>query len=779
MAKINLHPGVRYQLAGVAYEIRAELPNNTYQVHNFGIHKDLTITYEEIVEKLYKNELLFETSGKHSTYLHPGDVIKTNLEFVDFGMLPEKDRDLAWRRYEIIKPLLNLMPGERTVEYLSKYSQEIFERMIQTLPEEERQKIRDKRAKNHAMPREYACSVRSIQGWLADFIKTGGEIRSLVDQTKKKGGKGKSRLKNARVDNILQDILENYYLRPERPTVEDTYKHLANKISEANMNSLSGKLLEIPSIATVYRRIKTIDPYRKVKSRHGEKAAKRIFGPVFPGPEAKFPGEIIEIDHSLLDIFVVDMEHRLPIGRPSLTLAVDKRTRCFWGINVGFEPFSFLTDMGCILHGIMPKNFVKEVFKTKNDWLPFGIPGKIITDNGPDFKSPHFMSACMDLGITLEYLPKETPWWKPEVERLFGSVEKGLVHLMPGTSFSNIFEKDEYESMKNAVVSLEVLIEQLYVWIVDYYMINWHTGIEDYPAKRWEREVNMGALPALPANKEDLAILLGRTESRALEPYGIDFDTIRYQSDLLMPLRMALYKEKKASERVIRKVTFKYDPSDLRMIHVFDPFTQHYIEVPANDQEYTTGLSIWSHRVIRRYTNQRKKEGADFKTQCEAKKRLQELTEREFLHPKNYSTRKHSTRLLYALAGNSLPFDDLETEVKENGVISPRITFTEISPDKSDGTDTSQNWKTKDLQVEREPNSQGGGVRKKDKPHQNHSNERPQNDKKSEGSESEASKPINPPIKIDRSSWGVAFRGEGKRLMKRVTRDDENSSGDV
>ncbi|WP_435860734.1 hypothetical protein [Streptomyces spiralis] len=40
--------------------------------------------------------------------------------------------------------------------------------------------------------------------------------------------------------------------------------------------------------------------------------------------------EQIQVDPTLVDVIVVDEQHRLPIGRPYLTVALDVVSRCGW-----------------------------------------------------------------------------------------------------------------------------------------------------------------------------------------------------------------------------------------------------------------------------------------------------------------------------------------------------------------------------------------------------------------------------------------------------------------
>ena len=41
--------------------------------------------------------------------------------------------------------------------------------------------------------------------------------------------------------------------------------------------------------------------------------------------------EQVQIDHTVVDLIVVDEQHRLPIGRPYVTVAIDVRHGASWG----------------------------------------------------------------------------------------------------------------------------------------------------------------------------------------------------------------------------------------------------------------------------------------------------------------------------------------------------------------------------------------------------------------------------------------------------------------
>ena len=78
---------------------------------------------------------------------------------------------------------------------------------------------------------------------------------------------------------------------------------------------------------TVASRVAALDPRLTMAKRPGTKAARQKFGPVgVSNLRADAPLDLLQIDHTLVDVIVVDREHRLAIGRPWLTLAIDIAT---------------------------------------------------------------------------------------------------------------------------------------------------------------------------------------------------------------------------------------------------------------------------------------------------------------------------------------------------------------------------------------------------------------------------------------------------------------------
>lgn len=344
----------------------------------------------------------------------------------------------------------------------------------------------------------------------------------------------------------------------------------------------------------------------------------------------------VEIDHTRTDIVVVDENDRLPLGRLTLTSCLDTATRYPLGYYLGFEPPSYYTVMECLHCAIWPKPDVRTMYGTAHDWLAYGIPYLFAIDNGKEFVGGDLQDACQLLGILLQRMPVQTPHFKAAVERMFGTLNTGLLHTLPGTTFANPRQRGDYDSLKQACISLGDLDTMMHIFLVDIYAEDYHRGLEGIPARCWEEAVARGFFPRVPSSAEELLILLGRVAYRTIQPYGIEFESLRYNDPDLALLRTRMQRQDDS------RVKVKYHPSDLSRLWVYDPFDQRYLEVPALAQTYTQGLSLWKHRVIRNFVlNQQDK--VDIVALGTAQRQIQEIVEAS-LERKKLGTRSRVAR---------------------------------------------------------------------------------------------------------------------------------------
>jgi len=517
---------------------------------------------------------------------------------VDLTDCPEHLVIIARRRLDVIRPLLEMEPRERTRAAVKARAQEV------------------RAARFEGCGLSDSVSVASIYRWIRDYNRSGGDLRALIPGTGQRGGKGASRL-SPEVEAIIESAIQDTYWGREAVTIDDVVHEVALRIEEENRSRAVHERLKAPSSRTVARRIDALDVRSRFAARHGKRAARREFSQYGRTEYPEMALERVEMDHTLIDLIVIDDQDNLPLGRLTLTYCLDLATRYPLGYYMGFEPPSYLAVMECLHHAIRPKESTREKYGTENEWIAYGIPSTLVIDNGKEFIGQDLQDACLLLGIVLQQTPVKTPRFKAGVERLFGSLNTMLFHTLPGTTFSNPQQRGDYGSLEQACVYLSDVDRIMNIFIVDIYAQRFHRGIEGIPAQRWEGAMQSGFSPRVPPSAKELSILLGRVSHRVIQRYGIRFHCLRYNSSELTLLRTRLRGE---------PVKVKYHPADLSRLYAYDPFDRRYIEVPALDQTYTQGLSLWKHRIIRRAA----REGygsVDLAALGRAKRRIQEIVE--------------------------------------------------------------------------------------------------------------------------------------------------------
>ena len=78
------------------------------------------------------------------------------------------------------------------------------------------------------------------------------------------------------------------------------------------------KQINSPSEITIRRRLHSIS--LELLKKRGDDRNKLITPITGKFPEVSYPLDVVQIDHTLVDIIIVDPIERLPIGRPYVTL---------------------------------------------------------------------------------------------------------------------------------------------------------------------------------------------------------------------------------------------------------------------------------------------------------------------------------------------------------------------------------------------------------------------------------------------------------------------------
>ncbi len=172
----------------------------------------------------------------------------------------------------------------------------------------------------------------------------------------------------------------------------------------------------------------------------------------------------------------------------------------------------------------------------------------------------------------------------------------GLVHGVPGTTFSNVGQRGSYDSDKAACLTLEEVERWLTIAVAKYYHQHPHEGLDGQtPLRRWQEGVALllAAGDSIPVPRDPRAYLVDFLPvlRRTLQRDGITIDHLTYFSSAL---RAWITARDRPGPVLVRR-----DPRDLSRVFVLDPQDDGYLEVPTRDLS-RPAISLWEHRLARR-----------------------------------------------------------------------------------------------------------------------------------------------------------------------------------
>ena len=566
---------------GRRYQILHKLEDGTWQLSDLRTGQFVDLSESEVLRKISDETLTFPGAGAIAQ-CGPANVT-----------LSDKDHEIAKIRFAYVREALTV-PNTRSA--LDRTIAEVWEKL-------------------KAPPTPPSFS--SVYTWKRRYKASGKDIRALVDNNSAKGNR--SARYSTEVAEICQQAIEARYMRRERSTIQDTIENAMLRTKDRNATLPQSLALPMPTRRLIKRLVAQIPAIEKHTARYGREAARQLFRSVRGQVVTSAPLEKAEIDHTLLDLFVIDERTSLPLGRPCLTACIDVHTRCILGISLSFTPFSFSTVAKCLKDSFLPKAQLREDYpKVTSEWLAHGVMTELVMDNGLDFHSRGLEQVCGSLGITMRYAARKEAWFKGKIERFFGTLNRAVAHVNPGTTFSNIFEKGDYDPAKHALITLPVLQTVVRKWIADVYHQQYHRGIENTPARMWQQSIRLEDI-RLPDDTTNLDPIMGRPHERALTHKGIEYEGLFYNSTELMEWWRIKGPKVKTEIRV--------DESDLGSIYVLLPKVSKPVRAECINPQYAAGLSLWQHQVSKRWRAQNAQTARNEDGWMDAKRAIQRMIE--------------------------------------------------------------------------------------------------------------------------------------------------------
>lgn len=532
--------------------------------------------------------------------------------------LDEKKREEVSKRLKIIRPLLVLEKLKQNhypsyVEFLENYNDLLNENEN---PGKIKQEIIIKR-----IAIKYSVSDRTIKRYLSNYRKVAHENPSLGDEglISNAGTGYKFRNDNKTLiinhpkhpEMILDQIqirLSDEYIPIIKEVIESDYLtlHRKSKAKIIDLINIKCSMNGVPPIKseTMYKIFERISPKVVERMRFGTKSINKYeeVNRGFANNEALYPLHLVEIDHTRMDIEVIDEKNGAITGRPWITLGIDVYSRMVWCMYISFEPPSANRVRKAIQQGALFKN-TKEQYGTFNDWEIFGIPHNIQFDNGPEFHNLAIKRLVNEtLKSNIRFRPIATPRYGGTIERLIGTFNTQVLHNLQGTTKSNIFHKGEYDSSENALLTIGNIREILTKYITDIYHFQKHTGLPldcNSPMARFHEGLKKSGLPDFIETEDEELFKISLLPT-LYKPYtrdGVRIDNRIYKDNSLSHL---------IDKREV-KYRVKYDIDDISYIYIKPPNEDNFVRVNIVNPPYETvqGMNAYTYTLLLKFLRDR------------------------------------------------------------------------------------------------------------------------------------------------------------------------------
>ncbi len=451
-----------------------------------------------------------------------------------------------------------------------------------------------------------SVSELCILNYIKRYWKMGKTPNALIPFYQKCGGKGKERLpkdckrgrprENKEINgigiNVTEEIkkifvkaINRFYYTAAKNSLVRTYEQMRKEYFNDGYREVNGVQIpilkqqaEIPSFPQFrYWFEKERNIKKEIETRFSKKKYLKDYRAI-PGQgdnNILQPGTY-EIDSQLGDIYLVSRFNRnWIVGRPIITVLVDKFSRGIAGVYVSIENASYGTTMMAIYNAISNKvDFCKQygIEISHEEWPIEGLPTKIVADRG-ELEGYGVSNLINSINIEVQILPSYRGDLKPYVEKFHSLLNEAIKPHLPGIIKSNNRERGDIDYRINASLDIyqfnQIVIKAVLYFnnncILESYKRNDAMISDNVPSisreiYKWGI-VHHGMLRNVP--DEILKIALMPSSDATVTEKGIKFKDMYYVSKkMLQDLSLVRARQK------TWKVKICYNPRDLTCIYV-------------------------------------------------------------------------------------------------------------------------------------------------------------------------------------------------------------------
>lgn len=383
-------------------------------------------------------------------------------------------------------------------------------------------------------------------------------------------------------DRVIHTVLSQWLPRQRR---------LAHPMRDVTMEvrrSCKRAGIEPVSRATVARR------WEALRAQQALALANEPGAAIPPGHLiATRPLELVQIDHTQADVFVVDEATRRAVGRPWVSVAIDVASRAVVGIYMAMERPNAAAVALLLTRVALPKApWLASLDLPDVDWPMRGLPRTLHLDNAAEFKSRALRSGCREYGIELTYRPVGRPQFGGHVERMNRTLMDRLRGL-PGATVS--IEARRNKRVRPPEQTAQLTLREFEQWLVLEIAHRYHHGehrglMGATPASAWQALVAahpVQTLPQDPSKQLRFLIQFLPMATRTIQNDGLTIFYLRYWHPIFTAWR-----------EMRRRVIVRYHPEDLSRVFV-SADGKTYVEARLADLRRPK-ISLWEQRLARK-----------------------------------------------------------------------------------------------------------------------------------------------------------------------------------
>jgi len=390
--------------------------------------------------------------------------------------------------------------------------------------------------------RARAPESRTVRRYLSDFKKAqkshGNGFVGLIPRFGLSGHRA-GRLIGAVVDLALA-VAHEHLLNADNVRFKTGWGFLHERCVERG--------LPPPSLKWFTKFVRKMPAYQVARARGGDKLAYGL-EPRIEATElslAMTPDRAWQrahIDHTPEDLVTIFPNSVDKAGCVWLTLMIDHHSRRVLAIHLTYDPPSYRSVMGVL------RDCVRRWGR---------LPESIVLDGGKEFKGTWLQTLCAIYHVTLLYRPPGKPRYGSQIERLFGTTNTNLLHVLRG----NTQLRKHVRQMTKAVDP-----NGLAVWTFS----ELHGLLEEYYFNEYDNLPHRELLYSPRSLFETSLALYGHHDIRLI-PYDKNFifntcpttskGTARVQPDGVK-INYLYYNSAKLQASLGKDVAVRYDPSNM------------------------------------------------------------------------------------------------------------------------------------------------------------------------------------------------------------------------